>query len=158
MRNLFHLVSRLWRLREHGWLTESRPEHLRETEMRSWERTIIQERQKEDSQEERRGEMMRVNWLKGGMTMVLSGIEVLGRSIIAVTRRNGMSRFMKSETLWRPIKVSRGRKEVIKGMGRRGVITINGQRGVVIKVIGLVMRDTSRTGMAVRNHGEITMT
>jgi len=83
------------------------------------------------------------------MTTVLSGIEVLGRSIIAVTRR--------SETLWKDTKVSHGRKEVIKNMGRRGVIMINGQRGVVIEVIGLVMRDSIRTGMALRNHGEITL-
>ena len=152
-RNLFHLVSRLWRLRERGWLTGSWLEHLRlhqgETRqkvMRNFKGKIMREKLEEDKQEERRGDMVRVNWLNGDMTMVLGSIEVPRRTIIGVTRR------------WKATKVNHGSKEVIKDMGRRGVIMISGQRGVVIKVIGLVMRDTSRTGMAVRNHGEITMT
>ena len=151
-RNLFHLVSRLWRLRERGWLTGSWLEHLRlhqretrQKEMRNFKGKIMREMLEEDEQEERRGDMVRVNWLNGDMTMVLGSIEVPRRSRIGVTRR------------WKATKVNHGSKEVIKDMGRRGVIMISGQRGVVIKVIRLVMRDTSRTGMAVRNHGEITM-
>ena len=76
-------------MREHGWLTGSRLEHLRlhqgETRqkvMRNFEGRIMQVMLEEDKQEEKVVERVRVNWMRGDMTTVLGGIEVLGRSII----------------------------------------------------------------------------
>jgi len=95
----------------------------RQKVIRSLKSKIIQEKQEEQKKEER----MRANWLKEVMTMVLSGMEAAGRSIIiGVTRRGKMSHVMRSGTLWRATKVSCGKKEVIKDTGRRRVIMING--------------------------------
>ena len=124
MRNLCHLGRSRWRWRGLGWSAGIRSDLLR----------LLQEKT-------RQAREVKVNWLKGGKTLVQE-------EGIIVTMRHIMSPVI----LGKVIKVSHGsRGAIIKDKRRRGVImTIMQRRGIVIigkrGVIKVVMRDTSRTG------------
>ena len=125
MRNLCHLGSSRWRWRGLGWSAGIRSDQLR----------LLREKTKQARE-------VRVNWLKGGKTLVQEeGILVTMRHI------------MRPVVLGKVIKVSHGRRKeaIIKDKRRREIIMTIMQRGgtVIIGkrgVIKVVMRDTSRTG------------